>query len=139
MDARHPGPGRSPDDCGGSTTPLGHRGPGGSGLCGATPIPGTESAGRREGAAHARLLAAGCGDPPPTAPTPERPNLGYRPRYKQGYFPVSPADHYQDIRSEMVTTLEEAGIPYPNADWTWEDLLRACRAITDPLLRFFRI
>jgi glutamine synthetase len=29
-------------------------------------------------------------------------NLGYRPRYKEGYFPVPPTDHYQDLRSEMV-------------------------------------
>ena len=25
-------------------------------------------------------------------------NLGYRPRYKEGYFPVPPTDHYQDLR-----------------------------------------
>jgi glutamine synthetase len=42
--------------------------------------------------------------------TPERPNLGYRPRYKQGYFPVSPADHHQDLRSEMVLNLEAVGV-----------------------------
>jgi glutamine synthetase len=42
--------------------------------------------------------------------TPERPNLGYRPRYKQGYFPVPPADHYQDLRSEMVLNLEACGV-----------------------------
>ena len=29
-------------------------------------------------------------------------NLGYRPRYKEGYFPVPPTDHYQDLRAEMV-------------------------------------
>src|SRR5664280_1823771 len=28
-------------------------------------------------------------------------NLGYRPRYKEGYFPVPPTDHYQDLRTEM--------------------------------------
>src|SRR5690242_7528214 len=32
-------------------------------------------------------------------------NLGYRPRYKEGYFPVPPTDHYQDLRSEMVMTM----------------------------------
>jgi glutamine synthetase len=37
-------------------------------------------------------------------------NLGYKPRYKEGYFPVSPTDHYQDLRSEMVRVLEEVGI-----------------------------
>jgi glutamine synthetase len=37
-------------------------------------------------------------------------NLGYKPRYKEGYFPVSPTDHYQDLRSEMVRILEQVGI-----------------------------
>jgi glutamine synthetase len=40
----------------------------------------------------------------------EGPNLGYKPRYKEGYFPVPPMDHYQDLRSEMVLTLERLGI-----------------------------
>ncbi|MGH2751484.1 MAG: type I glutamate--ammonia ligase [Actinomycetota bacterium] len=38
-------------------------------------------------------------------------NLGYKPRYKEGYFPLPPMDHYQDLRSEMVLTLRELGIP----------------------------
>src|SRR6202795_2471274 len=29
--------------------------------------------------------------------TESNPNLGYKPRYKQGYFPVPPMDHFQDI------------------------------------------
>src|ERR1700682_35671 len=33
-------------------------------------------------------------------------NLGYRPRYKEGYFPVPPTDHYQDLRAEMALTME---------------------------------
>jgi glutamine synthetase len=37
-------------------------------------------------------------------------NLGYRPRYKEGYFPVPPTDHYQDLRSEMVLTMQKCGI-----------------------------
>ncbi len=37
-------------------------------------------------------------------------NLGYKPRTKQGYFPVPPMDHYQDLRSEMAATLMELGI-----------------------------
>ena len=37
-------------------------------------------------------------------------NLGHRPRHKEGYFPVPPVDTMQDIRSEMVTTMEDAGI-----------------------------
>jgi glutamine synthetase len=40
----------------------------------------------------------------------ECPNLGYKPRYKEGYFPVPPTDSLQDIRSEMVLTLEKMGI-----------------------------
>jgi glutamine synthetase len=39
------------------------------------------------------------------------PNLGYKVRYKEGYFPVSPMDQYQDLRSEMLMTLEKVGIP----------------------------
>jgi glutamine synthetase len=37
-------------------------------------------------------------------------NLGYRPRYKEGYFPVPPMDHYQDLRAEMVETLIKCGL-----------------------------
>jgi glutamine synthetase len=42
--------------------------------------------------------------------TPENPNLGYRARSKQGYFPVAPSDHHQDLRSEMVLNLESVGV-----------------------------
>jgi len=37
-------------------------------------------------------------------------NLGYKPRYKEGYFPVPPTDHFQDLRSEMMLTLIDMGI-----------------------------
>jgi len=37
-------------------------------------------------------------------------NLGYRPRYKEGYFPVPPTDHYQDLRSEMTLMMEQCGL-----------------------------
>src|SRR5450432_2237436 len=40
----------------------------------------------------------------------EHTNLGYRPRYKEGYFPVPPTDHYQDLRSEMVMTMINCGL-----------------------------
>lgn len=40
----------------------------------------------------------------------EEPNLGYKPRYKEGYFPVPPTDSQQDIRSEMMLTLEKLGV-----------------------------
>ncbi|GAB4322758.1 MAG: type I glutamate--ammonia ligase [Candidatus Sumerlaeia bacterium] len=42
--------------------------------------------------------------------TAEGPNLGHKPRYKGGYFPVPPVDKFQDLRSEMVRVLLEAGI-----------------------------
>lgn len=37
-------------------------------------------------------------------------NLGYQPRFKEGYFPVPPTDTLQDVRSEMVLELEKLGI-----------------------------
>jgi glutamine synthetase len=40
----------------------------------------------------------------------ENPNLGYKPRYKEGYFPVPPHDSLQNIRSEIVNTLIKSGI-----------------------------
>jgi len=40
----------------------------------------------------------------------EENNQGYRPRYKEGYFPVPPTDHYQNLRAEMVETMELCGI-----------------------------
>jgi glutamine synthetase len=40
----------------------------------------------------------------------EKDNLGYRPRYKEGYFPVPPTDHYQDLRTEMALAMEKAGL-----------------------------
>ncbi len=40
----------------------------------------------------------------------EGPNLGYKPRHKEGYFPVPPMDHLQDIRSEMILIMESLGI-----------------------------
>ena len=40
----------------------------------------------------------------------EKPNLGYKPRHKEGYFPVPPHDSIQDVRSEMLLTMIKAGI-----------------------------
>ena len=40
----------------------------------------------------------------------ECPNLGYKPRHKEGYFPVPPTDKFQDMRTEMLLTLESLGI-----------------------------
>jgi glutamine synthetase len=40
----------------------------------------------------------------------EMPNLGYKIRHKEGYFPVAPHDTQQDIRTEMVLTMEQLGV-----------------------------
>jgi glutamine synthetase len=40
----------------------------------------------------------------------EGPNLGHKPRYKEGYFPVPPMDHFQDLRSEMILMMQRMGI-----------------------------
>ena len=37
-------------------------------------------------------------------------NLGYRPRYKEGYFPVPPTDHHMNIRAEMAEVMMSCGI-----------------------------
>ncbi len=38
-------------------------------------------------------------------------NLGYKPRYKEGYFPVAPTDTLQDIRTEMLLTMAKCDVP----------------------------
>jgi glutamine synthetase len=40
----------------------------------------------------------------------ENPNLGYKLRYKEGYFPVPPHDAFHNMRSEMILTMIECGI-----------------------------
>src|SRR5277367_633001 len=40
----------------------------------------------------------------------EGPNLGYKIRHKEGYFPVGPTDTQQDIRTEMCLVMEALGI-----------------------------
>jgi glutamine synthetase len=37
-------------------------------------------------------------------------NLGYKLRYKEGYFPVPPSDQLHDIRSEMMLTMIQCGL-----------------------------
>ena len=37
-------------------------------------------------------------------------NLGYKPRFKEGYFPVPPMDSHQDLRTEMLLALEDIGV-----------------------------
>jgi len=39
------------------------------------------------------------------------PNLGHRPRHKEGYFPVPPTDRLQDVRSKIMLALIQAGVP----------------------------
>jgi glutamine synthetase len=67
----------------------------------------------------------------------EAPNLGYKIRHKEGYFPVSPNDTQQDIRTEMVLTMEALGVPIERQhhevatagqaeiDYRFDSLLRA--------------
>jgi glutamine synthetase len=40
----------------------------------------------------------------------EKPNLGYKLRHKEGYFPVPPADQLMDIRNEMMLTMIACGL-----------------------------
>jgi glutamine synthetase len=40
----------------------------------------------------------------------EQPNLGYKIRHKEGYFPVPPTDKLMDLRSEMLLTLQDLGV-----------------------------
>jgi glutamine synthetase len=42
-------------------------------------------------------------------------NRGYKPRYKGGYFPVPPVDHFADLRDKMTLTLEEVGLSVERA------------------------
>jgi glutamine synthetase len=41
----------------------------------------------------------------------EGPNLGYKIRHKEGYFPCPPADSFQDFRSEIIMKMKEVGVP----------------------------
>jgi len=40
----------------------------------------------------------------------EGPNLGYKLRHKEGYFPVPPADQMMDIRNEMMQSMIDCGL-----------------------------
>lgn len=40
----------------------------------------------------------------------ENPNLGYKPRQKEGYFPVPPMDSLYNLRAEMVRIMQEVGL-----------------------------
>jgi glutamine synthetase len=41
----------------------------------------------------------------------EKPNLGFKMRTKEGYFPLPPNDQFQDLRTEMTEMLNKMGIP----------------------------
>ena len=45
----------------------------------------------------------------------EEENRGYKVRYKGGYFPVTPTDHFADLRGDMVAHLENAGLTVERA------------------------
>ncbi len=40
----------------------------------------------------------------------ENPNLGYKPRHKEGYFPVPPTDSLEDLRTETVLEMQKCNI-----------------------------
>ena len=40
----------------------------------------------------------------------ENPNLSYKTRHKEGYFPVPPTDQLMDLRNDMMQTLIECGV-----------------------------
>jgi glutamine synthetase len=42
-------------------------------------------------------------------------NRGYKTRYKGGYFPVPPVDHYADLRDQMSLELNKAGLEVERA------------------------
>jgi len=42
-------------------------------------------------------------------------NKGYKTKYKGGYFPVAPVDHYSDLRDAMSTALQNVGLEVERA------------------------
>ena len=55
----------------------------------------------------------------------EGPNLGYKPNYKGGYFPVPPTDSLQDIRTEMVQTMLACGMTPRSTTTRWAQPAKA--------------
>jgi glutamine synthetase len=74
----------------------------------------------------------------------ERGNLGYKVKYKGGYFPVAPTDHFGDLRDEIVIEMEKAGLLVERAhhevgtagqaeiNWRFDELL----ASADNVMKF---
>jgi glutamine synthetase len=50
-----------------------------------------------------------------TAREEEGGNRGYKVKYKGGYFPVPPVDHFSDLRDDMVRHLENSGLTVERA------------------------
>jgi glutamine synthetase len=67
----------------------------------------------------------------------ERGNLGYKVKYKGGYFPVAPTDHFGELRDEIVIEMEKAGLLVERAhhevgtagqaeiNWRFDELLKS--------------
>jgi glutamine synthetase len=74
----------------------------------------------------------------------ERGNLGYKVKYKGGYFPVAPTDHFGELRDEIVIEMEKAGLVVERAhhevgtagqaeiNWRYDELL----ASADSVMKF---
>src|SRR5438067_648129 len=68
-------------------------------------------------------------------------NRGYKVKYKGGYFPVAPYDHFGDFRDEIVIELEKAGLVVERAhhevgtagqaeiNWRFDELLPAADSV----------
>jgi glutamine synthetase len=68
-------------------------------------------------------------------------NRGYKVKYKGGYFPVAPYDHFGDFRDEVVVELEKAGLVVERAhhevgtagqaeiNWRFDELLNSADAV----------
>jgi glutamine synthetase len=72
------------------------------------------------------------------------PNRGYKVKYKGGYFPVAPYDHFGDLRDEIVIEMEKAGLIVERAhhevgtagqaeiNWRFDELLKSA----DDVMKF---
>ena len=79
-----------------------------------------------------------------SARTEERGNLGYKVKTKGGYFPVAPADHYGELRDEIVKLCTDAGLVIERAhhevgaagqaeiNWRFDELM----ASADNVMKF---
>ncbi len=72
------------------------------------------------------------------------PNRGYKVKYKGGYFPVAPYDHFGDLRDEIVIEMEKTGLHVERAhhevgtagqaeiNWRFDELLKSA----DDVMKF---